>query len=79
MNPYLYVVRLGEYDLTTESDGLHEDVRVTKRDPHENYNKPLGINDIAIVYLARDVKYNGTSNNAYSAGIKLELVLISSF
>lgn len=59
MNPSLYMVRLGEHDLQTQSDGKHEDVRVTHGDAHETYNKALGINDIAIVYLARDVQYNG--------------------
>lgn len=59
MNPSLYMVRLGEHDLTTQADGKHEDVRVTHGDAHEVYNKELGINDIAIVYLANDVQYNG--------------------
>lgn len=59
MNPALYMVRLGEHDLKTENDGRHEDVRVTHGDAHRDYDKVLGINDIAIVYLAKDVKYNG--------------------
>lgn len=53
------MVRLGEHDLTTERDGRHEDVRIKYGVPHEHYNKYLGINDIAIVYLAKDVQYNG--------------------
>lgn len=59
MNPSLYMVRLGEHDLTTDRDGQHEDVRVTRGEAHEIYNKELGINDIAIVYLTRNVQYNG--------------------
>lgn len=59
MNPSLYMVRLGEHDLKTESDGKHVDVRVTHGDAHENYSKDLGINDVAMVYLASEVQYTG--------------------
>lgn len=54
-------MRLGEHDLT-ERDGRHEDVRVIRGVAHESYSKALGINDIAVVYLVREVKYNGTFN-----------------
>lgn len=59
MSHILYVVRLGEHDIRTTDDGLHKDVRVKNSVPHEEYNGALDINDIGIVYLARDVIFTG--------------------
>lgn len=48
-------VRLGEHDLSTDTDGEVQNVKVIKTQPHENYNKRDGTNDIAILYLEHDV------------------------
>lgn len=53
-------MRLGEYDTETTDDGPHEDVQVTHVEKHNAYNERLLINDIAIVYLVRDIAFNGT-------------------
>lgn len=43
----LYIVRLGEYDYATSTDGDHDDVRVVRQVLHAQYDKRLMINDIA--------------------------------
>lgn len=48
-------MRLGEHDLSIETDGEIQNVKVIKSQSHENYNKRDGTNDIAILYLERDV------------------------
>lgn len=53
------MVRLGEYDFASDSDGEHKDFLVTRTTPHEHYDKSLMINDIAILQLARNVEFNG--------------------
>ena len=53
------MARLGEHDFRTETDGDHVDVRVDRSIPHAQYDKRLMINDIAILHLSRDVKFNG--------------------
>lgn len=58
MKPYLTVVRLGEHDTRTTTDGKHQDIRVIKDEPHEEFSRQFKINDIAIVYL-EDVTFNG--------------------
>lgn len=57
------MVRLGEHDLSTPNEARHEDVRVTRAEPHSGYDKNLSINDIAMLYLARDVKFTGKLDN----------------
>lgn len=59
MSHILYVVRLGEHDTRTTDDGQHKDVRVKNSIPHKEYSGVLDINDIGIVYLARDVIFTG--------------------
>lgn len=51
------LVRLGEHDVTSTTDGEVVDVEVTRSVPHENYNKKDGTNDIAILQLANDVEF----------------------
>lgn len=51
------LVRLGEHDITSTDDGEVEDVKVVRSLPHENYNKKDGTNDIAMLYLERDVEF----------------------
>lgn len=40
-------------------DGPHKDVRVKNSVPHAEYSGVLDINDIGLVYLARDVIFTG--------------------
>lgn len=56
------MVRLGEHDLTTTFDGKHDDIRLTRAVPHAQYNAELMLNDIAILYMNRDVNFNGNVN-----------------
>lgn len=62
MNNALYMVRLGEHDYASQSGTAREDVRVSRRVPHSQYDSRLMINDIAILHLARDVNFNGKLN-----------------
>lgn len=52
-------MRLGEYDITTTSDGPNVDVDVVRVEMHPRYNKPFMANDIAILYLKNDVEFSG--------------------
>lgn len=52
-------MRLGEYDLTTENDGIHADVGIVDVEVHEDYDDRIFMNDLAILYLEKDVKFNG--------------------
>lgn len=42
------MVRLGEHDYATTTDGAHVDVRVVESVPHSLFNQRLMINDIAV-------------------------------
>lgn len=55
----LIAVRLGEYDIRTTDDGPHETIRIRGARIHDDFDLVLGTNDIAIIYLARDVEFNG--------------------
>lgn len=55
----LRFVRLGEHDTTTTTDGEHQDVSVVDTEIHEFFSVKWKINDIAVVYLAHDVTFNG--------------------
>lgn len=52
-------MRLGEHDISTTKDGKHEDIDIVGAKKHEQYIKNTGINDIAVLYLKKDVKFNG--------------------
>lgn len=52
-------MRLGEHDVSTTEDGKHEDIGFVAKEKHEQYVKNMGINDIGIIYLKKDVKFNG--------------------
>lgn len=52
-------MRLGEFDTRITSDGEHQDIAVVDEEPHEDFSMKWQINDIAIVYLERDVVFNG--------------------
>lgn len=50
---------MGEYDIRVENDGPHEDIEISSSVPHEEYNDPLKINDIALIHLVRHVEFKG--------------------
>lgn len=50
---------MGENDLTTTTDGQHLDVLVDRYEGHENFDETKMKDDIAIVFLERDVNWNG--------------------
>lgn len=49
---------MGEHDVRAFYDSAHEDVLVATAEPHSAYDMIFGINDIAIVYLMRNVNFN---------------------
>lgn len=54
-------MRLGEFDVSTESDGPHQDIRIDHVVRHEKFDKFHMINDVAILHLVRDVEFTGNS------------------
>uniref|UniRef100_A0A1A9WLK5 CLIP domain-containing serine protease n=1 Tax=Glossina brevipalpis TaxID=37001 RepID=A0A1A9WLK5_9MUSC len=54
----LSFVRLGEHDLSTDAEARHVDIPVARRESHPQYNKRNGHSDIAILYLAFNVKFS---------------------
>lgn len=78
-----FVVRLGEYDIGTESDGEHEDIFVDRAEPHTAYDPLFGINDIGMIYLSRHVNFNSKLhthiNNSHYPVIKFILFSIFSY
>lgn len=52
-------MRLGEYDVSTTTDGKHQDIDIVHAVKHEQYIKNAGIDDIAMVYLKKHVEFNG--------------------
>lgn len=75
MDPALYVVRLGENDLRTTRDGLHKDVFVAKYEKHKQFDERLMINDIAMLYLDRDIEFTGNVDFFLTNIIYLSIVL----
>lgn len=55
------VVRLGEHDTTTTTDGAHVDMLVMRFEQHEAFDTDLKINDIAIIHLWSDVSFTGAA------------------
>lgn len=76
----LNVARLGEHDITTLSDGPHEDVPIIKRKMHPDYDDNEITNDIAVLTLAYDVNITG-KNLAYwnEYSISLQIPFCSPF
>lgn len=56
----LLFVRLGEHDLSTDTETNHVDVNVAKYVAHPAYNRRNGRSDIAILYLERNVDFGKT-------------------
>lgn len=50
---------MGEYDTSKTDDGPTVDVDVERIESHPKYNKPYMANDIAILYLKKDVEFTG--------------------
>ena len=73
-----HVVRLGEHNLSSTTDGMHQDIRIYHAEPHDKYeyqdiriyhaerhdkyDEKLDINDIAILTLVRNVTFSGKLN-----------------
>lgn len=51
---------MGEHDIRTLSDGIHQDIFIVKSKSHPFYNRQTYANDIAVIHLGRDVIFNGT-------------------
>ncbi|KAH8379720.1 hypothetical protein KR009_006810 [Drosophila setifemur] len=56
----LQFVRLGEHDLSTNTETAHVDIRVARAVKHPQYNPKLYRSDIAMVYLERNVDFTKT-------------------
>lgn len=56
-------VRLGEHDLRTTEDAPHKDIVIHRSVPHKEFDPELKLNDIAIIYLSRDVEFSGEYKN----------------
>lgn len=60
------IVRLGEHELGTTKDGIHQDIPVVRVKQHKSFNSYLMTDDIAIVYLERDVEFTGFKRNHFT-------------
>ncbi|KAI8116971.1 Venom serine protease Bi-VSP [Lucilia cuprina] len=71
----LSFVRLGELDLTTDTEGHHVDIRVVRSERHPDYSPTNGHSDIAILYLERNVEFSAqycvTPENYYGSCVTL--------
>ncbi|XP_067648125.1 ovochymase-2-like [Eurosta solidaginis] len=56
----LAYVRLGEHDLTTDSETRHEDVKIVRKEAHPQYNRRNGKSDVALLWLERNVQFRDT-------------------
>ncbi|KAM7355456.1 venom serine protease Bi-VSP-like [Cochliomyia hominivorax] len=53
----LTFVRLGEHDLTTNTEARHVDIKIARMEKHPDYNPRNGHSDIAVLYLERNVQF----------------------
>lgn len=58
-NQHRRIARVGEHNTTTTLDGEHQDIPVAHYEAHEGFSWKFKNNDIALVYLARDISFNG--------------------
>lgn len=49
--------RLGEHDLRITD--AHQDIVIDRTVPHKEFDPEMKLNDIAIIYLKRDVEFSG--------------------
>lgn len=80
INEQLQFVRLGEYDLASDTDGAYPlDVLIEQRILHEGYVANLILNDIALLRLAVIVPISGYDHNAVLNIISFTSVLTHRF
>lgn len=48
-------VRLGAHRINSTNDEFVQDVNIIRAEIHPSYNEKYGLNDIAILYLERDI------------------------
>ncbi|XP_033157018.1 venom serine protease Bi-VSP-like isoform X1 [Drosophila mauritiana] len=53
----LQFVRLGEHDLSTDTETAHVDINIARYVSHPDYNRRNGRSDMAILYLERNVEF----------------------
>ncbi|XP_044313822.1 venom serine protease Bi-VSP isoform X3 [Drosophila rhopaloa] len=53
----LQFVRLGEHDLSTDTETTHVDIKIAKYVAHPEYNRRNGRSDMAILYLEQNVEF----------------------
>ncbi|XP_017127931.1 venom serine protease Bi-VSP isoform X1 [Drosophila elegans] len=53
----LQFVRLGEHDLSTNTETPHVDIKIARYVAHPEYNRKNGRSDMAILYLERNVEF----------------------
>lgn len=51
-------VRVGEYDLSSNSDANHVDIKIANFKRHENYNPKTKVRDIAVLTLEKDIEFS---------------------
>lgn len=51
-------MRLGEHDISTDSDGVIQDIKVIKKVAYPKYDKRDGSSDLAILTLEHDAEIN---------------------
>lgn len=73
-----WFVRLGEYDVTTTTDGRHEDILVRQWRKHAQYEQNLLLNDIGIILLQHDVIFNGKLKSQLTSHLQ-SLYIVSYF
>ncbi|EDV95839.1 venom protease [Drosophila grimshawi] len=56
----LMFVRLGEYNLMTDSEAQHVDIPIAKKVAYPHYTRRNGRGDIALLYLERNVQFTNT-------------------
>lgn len=69
-------VRLGEHDISTEDDE-HQDFPVVHVERHASFSPKWKINDIAVLYLQRDVEFDGASKSILCADFFVMIFHIS--
>lgn len=53
------MVRLGEYDTNTETDGKHIDIAIARHVNHQQYDNLIKVHDVSVVHMAQDVDFTG--------------------
>lgn len=56
---------MGEHDTETTIDGKHKDVRVARYESHEGFSRETMINDLMMIWLKKDVSFDGELKKLY--------------